>query len=216
MKNRIAFLIIAIALTGCGEIKEQLRAKNNARSLASANDIAEQPDSVVLLAREWGALYNQGLYSFLNGSRADVRMDNDGEIQFEGFPFDDRQDEFNTVMVVDQLGMIKDLGETSCAKLVNTYEQKDKCTGKGHGGYPHKEDRKNDPTFWLHYSEAWDSLQSGGAPSSTPVKVNHCYLVVRASSDSKVVAMFHVRNHKKGMAVTLDELEVFESKRFPR
>lgn len=120
------------------------------------------------------------------------------------------ENEFKAVQVVDQIGIIVDLGEKSCKDMINTYEQDGEYYGPGQGGYPHKEDRKYDPMFWLSYSEAWNKLQNGEGSPNVKVEKNHCYLMHKSSSHQEVIVAFHVKEHEKDQFIILDEIEVFK------
>jgi hypothetical protein len=120
--------------------------------------------------------------------------------------------EFETEMVVGDVGSIVDLGAISCADIRN-YEQSGPYPGLGHGGYPYKLDRKLNPMFWITYSEAWDKL-SKTRSNRAEAKLGHCYIVHQASHDGVTVAAFHVRSLDAGKSVTIDEVEVFETALF--
>jgi hypothetical protein len=81
--------------------------------------------------------------------------------------------------------------------------------GLGKGGYPHKQHRQTDPEFWFQYSEAMDALQNA-KENLAQIKKGHCYAIFKLSSDTKVVAVFSVKDHVAGKSVVLSEIEVFE------
>ena len=113
------------------------------------------------------------------------------------------EDVFGTVQVVDEVGLIVDLGKISCKDIENSYEDQGE-------GYPTSQDRKKDPMFWLMYSEAWTKLQDGGAASSLNAQEGHCYLMYKTSTHQQVIVAFHVKELIKNVSVTLNEIEVFK------
>lgn len=115
--------------------------------------------------------------------------------------------EIVTETVVGDLGAIVDLGEKSCKAL--PYEAvKGPYPGKGHGGYPYIEDRKEDPMFWLTYSPAWSILSKNRSSRITPA-VGHCYLTHLAGHDGNTVAMFRVTGIIPGQFMVIEEMELF-------
>ena len=112
------------------------------------------------------------------------------------------ENEFSTVQVVDEIGLIVDLGKMSCKDIENEYENSG-------SGYPSASDRQNDPMFWLTYSTAWDKLQNGGVSETVKAQKGHCYLMYKASMDQRVIVAFHVKDLTANVSVVLDEVEVF-------
>lgn len=100
---------------------------------------------------------------------------------------------FSTVQVVDELGLIVDLGELSCKNLVSD------------GSY----DRNQNPWGWLYRSDSWDELTENGT-ESVQAKEGHCYLMYKSSTDQQVVVAFYVKELVKDIKVVLDQVEVFK------
>lgn len=121
--------------------------------------------------------------------------------------------QISTQTVVGDLGSIVDLGELSCQNLSTDHETTGVYPGKGHGGYPYKEDRKLDPMFWLTYSSAWSALQYNRKAEITPA-IGHCYLMHLVGHDGVTVAMFHVKDLVPGRMLVIDEIELFQRARF--
>lgn len=112
------------------------------------------------------------------------------------------ENKFSGVQVVDEIAIIADIGKMSCKNMLNKYE----TLG---GGYPTKQDRKNNPMFWLSYSEDWRNLQRGGT-SEIPALEGHCYLMYKTNSEKKIIVAFHVKSLLKNESVTIDEIELFQ------
>lgn len=121
----------------------------------------------------------------------------------------------STETVVGDFGATADLGDTSCQNLSSEHEAKGDYPGKGHGGYPYREDRTQDPMFWLTYSKAWSALRTSRSSEITPY-VGHCYLVHLTGHDGITIAMFHVKDLVPGKMLLIDEIEVFQRAEFLR
>ncbi len=111
--------------------------------------------------------------------------------------------QFSGIQVVDEVARIVDIGNMSCKDIPNNYE------GRGQG-YPTKNDRVENPMFWLEYSEAWYQLQRGAGAPALAANEGHCYLMYKSSSDKRVIVAFHVKKLEKNMSVILNEIEVFQ------
>jgi hypothetical protein len=121
----------------------------------------------------------------------------------------------STETVVGDFGAIADLGETSCKDLPADHETKGEYPGRGHGGYPYKEDRVLNPMFWLTYSSAWNTLRASRSSDITPIK-GHCYLLHLTGYDGVTVAMFHVKDLVPGKMLLVDEIELFQRAEFSK
>jgi hypothetical protein len=179
----------------------------SALALVCASSAMADTGSITLTAYTESAKYSSSAYSFRKLSQDPQVTYNKFELLYQP------SNEFDTQMVVSDVGSIVDLGAISCADIKNSYEQSGPYPGQGHGGYPYKEDRKLSPMFWITYSEAWDKLtatRSGRAEA----KAGHCYIVHQSNRDSLTIAVFHVKALDAGKSVTIDEIEVFQKAEF--
>lgn len=158
--------------------------------------------------------YVTSTYSFFHLTRDNVELTRNGWdiLASPGLGFGDS---FNTEMVVGDIGRIVDLGEISCKDIPNMYEENGEYPGQIKGGYPHKIHRQTDPKFWFQYSHAYGVL-NGTKASRVDIRKGHCYAIFKLSSDTKVVAVFSVKDHTVGESVLLSEIEVFDKARIER
>lgn len=116
--------------------------------------------------------------------------------------------EISTESVVGDLGTIADLGGRSCQDMPEYSVVTGQYPGKGHGGYPYAEDRKEDPMFWLTYSPVWQKMSENRTSRIKP-EVGHCYLVHLSGHDGLTVAMFRVVGLFPGQFMVINEMELF-------
>lgn len=169
-------------------------------------------DEVTLSLRNYageGENYLKATYSFFYLNQGDQNVTGNSW-DIEASPSEGGQ--FDTEMVVGDIGLLADLGQKSCQDLENRYEEKGAYPGKGHAGYPYREDRVQDPKMWFHYSEVGEALDKA-KDSRIAIIEGHCYAIMKMSSRAKVEAVFHVkrfdRNSRRGKTLVIDEIEVF-------
>lgn len=143
------------------------------------------------------------MFSFYFGSHDQSVTGNDYDIEFYGTTI-------GTNQVVDNIGTIVDLGNISCKDVPNSYEQTGAYPGKGHGGYPYKEDRTLDPMFWFEYSSAMEKLTRGLVSSDIQVQEGHCYAVNKITNNRRILALFHVKKLELNKSVSIDEIELIK------
>lgn len=158
--------------------------------------------------------YVQATYSFLLLTRDNVELTRNGwDIQLgPGTDGSGGEDYFHTEMVVDDIGIIEDLGKMSCKDIsLPEKHQSAEYKDASAGGYPHPKHRQTAPEFWFRYTDE-SSLLQDSKTEQVVVTEGHCYVLRKVSSDSDVKAVFRVKKHEKNKSVTIDEIEVFERK----
>jgi hypothetical protein len=163
-----------------------------------------KPAETIIVARAQASEpdnYSEACYSFQYGTHNQETTRNDYDIEYSG-------ENISAIQVVDNIGVIADLGAGSCQEIVNKYEQGGKYPGKGAGGYPHKQDRLIDPMFWFEYSSAMEVLQRSSLSSSVMPTEGHCYVINKVTSRRRVLALFHVKKIQARKSIAIDEIEV--------
>ena len=210
-ETTIYSLMSLIATVACSASPDGQGAKATAATANSDTAIlAAQPTTAVLQARATAGQtdnYSDATFSFQYMTHDQNVTRNDYDIEFSGT-------KVSTIQVVDNVGVIVDLGAISCADIKNSYEQSGPYPGKGHGGYPYKQDRTQDPMFWFEYSDAMNALQGHPSSSSVDVAVGHCYLVNKLTNNRRVLAVFHVQDLVLNKSLSIDEIEVFKRQVF--
>lgn len=212
--SRKAFLAVLVLVStagfGCSKSSKDDAPAPPAAAPIPALGLAK--DEVTLTLRNYANEadnYLTSTYSFFYLNQGDKNLTHNGW-DIEASPSEGG--EFLTEMVVGDIGLIADLGAKSCQDIENRYEEKGAYPGKGHGGYPFREDRVQDPKFWFNYSEVGDVLAKA-RNSKAPIVEGHCYVIMKMSSSTKVEGVFHVkrfdRNSRRGKSLIIDEIEVF-------
>ena len=180
----------SLALLACG-------AKSDTEANDSLNSAVSQTKSVqevTLTSRYTGGDYITATYSFRHLTRDNVNKTfNNWELLFEAR--EDFADHFDVNTVVDDNSFIYDLGKRNCKDIKSSVPS----------------DRKSRPMVWLAYSDA--SPNDLEPTKSALVKKGHCYLTYNSDEDGRVIALFHVKDHKVNKSVTIDQIEVLDDVR---
>lgn len=208
-----ALVVATMAGVGCSSDKSNNNSGNNGQEKVTGMGAFNQDVELTIRNRAGEPdNYVTSTFSFYHLTRDNVELTRNGWDVQAGPGQSAGVDEFHTNMVVGDFGLIADLGEMSCKDIPNQYEQTGEYPGLGKGGYPHRQHRQTDPEFWFQYSDAMDALQNA-KENRAQIKKGHCYAIFKLSSDTKVVAVFNVKDYVAGKSVVLSEIEVFEKAR---
>lgn len=204
------FALTAALSTGCSNGTNEKPAERNEK-LGGLGAFNQEVELTVRNRAGEPDNYVTSTFSFYHLTRDNVELTRNGW-DIQASPGSTGEDEFDTEMVSGDVGLIADLGEISCQKIPNRSEHQGEYQGVGKGGYPHAKHRQTDPEFWFQYSDANHAIHDA-RDSKVRIQKGHCYVVLKFSSNTKVIAVFGVKEHKVGESVILHEIEVFEKAR---
>ncbi len=211
LSSNTYIVLLALLAAGCGKLRSY-RPQILPESTSNRESIETSP-SVELITKNFSeSSFEKSSFSFFNLSQnKDL---NNGVVDIEFSDIDGITPLINTQINIDQIGHIADLGLFSCKLFPNKNEQSGNYPGKGHTGYPYKEDRILDPLFWLQYSDMYSKLKDYANGPKVQVEMGHCYIIERTNSNYHIIAAFHVKEYLKGRSIKIDEIEVFSKQLF--